>query len=58
MASKDAHTAERRVAWMLAQNWKHTYSDMANFIRRWMSLAIVHSNMLLLHGDRTSPMCR
>ena len=58
MASKDARTAERRVAWLLAQKWKRAYSDMANFVRTRMSLAVVRSNTLLLRGDRTSPMRR
>ena len=58
MASKDARTAEQRVAWLLAQKWKHTYSDMAHFIRTRMSLAVNRSNTLLLRGDRTSPMRR
>ena len=58
MASKDARTAERRVAWLLAQKWKRTYSDMANFVRTRMSLAVVRSNTLLLRGDRTNPMRR
>ncbi|KAL7474239.1 hypothetical protein ACHAW6_000224, partial [Cyclotella cf. meneghiniana] len=56
MALKDARTAERRIAWLLAKKWSCTYSDMASFIRTQMSLAIVRSNTLLLHGDRTSPM--
>ncbi|KAL7474445.1 hypothetical protein ACHAW6_000419 [Cyclotella cf. meneghiniana] len=55
MASKDMQTAEQSVAWLLAQKWKNTYSDMANFIRMWMSLAVVHSNTPLLYGNRTSP---
>ena len=58
MTSKDAQIVERRVAWLLVQKWKRTYSDMANFIHMWMSLAVVHSNTLLLRGDRTSPICR
>ncbi|KAL7474141.1 hypothetical protein ACHAW6_000134, partial [Cyclotella cf. meneghiniana] len=58
MASKDVQTAEQQVAWLLTQKWKHTYSEMANFIHTQMSLAIVRSNMLLLRGDRTSPLQR
>ncbi|KAL7474751.1 hypothetical protein ACHAW6_000723, partial [Cyclotella cf. meneghiniana] len=58
MASKDARTAERRVAWLLAQKWKCRYSAIANFIRMLMSLAVVRSNMLLLRSDCTSPMNR
>ena len=56
MASKDARTAERRIAWLLAKKWSRTYSDMANFIRTRMSLTVVRSNTLLLIGNRTSPM--
>ena len=58
MASKDARTAERRIAWLLAKKWSRTYSDMACFIRTRMSLAIVRSNTLLLRGDRTTPLRR
>jgi hypothetical protein len=58
MASKDARTAERRIAWLLAKKWSRTYSDMANFIRTRMSLAIVRSNTLLLRGDRNNPLRR
>ncbi|KAL7474021.1 hypothetical protein ACHAW6_000025, partial [Cyclotella cf. meneghiniana] len=58
MALKDTRTAERRIAWLLAKKWSCTYSDMANFIHTRMSLAIVRSNMLLLHCNRTSPMGR
>jgi hypothetical protein len=58
MASKDARTAERRIAWILAKKWNRTYSDIANFIRTRMSLAIVRSNTLLLRGDRNNPLRR
>ncbi|KAL7477070.1 hypothetical protein ACHAW6_002890 [Cyclotella cf. meneghiniana] len=58
MAAKDVRTAEWQVEWLVAQKWKRTYSDMANFIQTRMSLAVVCSNMPLLCGDRTSPMRR
>jgi hypothetical protein len=58
MTSKDTQMAERRIAWLLAKKWSRTYSDMANFIRTRMSLAIVRSNTLLLRGDRNNPLCR
>ncbi|KAL7478705.1 hypothetical protein ACHAW6_004472 [Cyclotella cf. meneghiniana] len=58
MASKDARTAERCIAWLLAKKWSRTYSDMASFTRTRMSLAIVPSNTLLLQGNRTNPLCR
>ncbi len=58
MDSKDTRTEEQQVAWLLAQKWKRTYSDMAHFIRTRMSLAVVRSNTLLLRGDRTSLMRR
>ncbi|KAL7474033.1 hypothetical protein ACHAW6_000033 [Cyclotella cf. meneghiniana] len=41
MASNDRQMAKRRIAWLLAKKWSHTYSDMASFIRTRMSLAIV-----------------
>ncbi|KAL7475743.1 hypothetical protein ACHAW6_001650 [Cyclotella cf. meneghiniana] len=56
MASKDAQTSERRIAWLLAKKWSCTYSDMASFICTRMSLAIVRSNTLLLLGDQTNPL--
>ncbi|KAL7474870.1 hypothetical protein ACHAW6_000818 [Cyclotella cf. meneghiniana] len=56
MASMDARTAEQQIAWLLTKKWSRTYSDMANFIRTRMSLAIVRINTLLLRGNRTSPM--
>ncbi|KAL7474526.1 hypothetical protein ACHAW6_000505 [Cyclotella cf. meneghiniana] len=58
MASKDAQTAEQCIAWLLMKKWSRTYSDMASFIRTRMSLAIVRSNTLLHHGDRTNPLCQ
>ena len=41
MASKDARTVERRIAWLLTKMWSHTYSDMASFVCKRMSIAIV-----------------
>ncbi|KAL7474377.1 hypothetical protein ACHAW6_000352, partial [Cyclotella cf. meneghiniana] len=40
MASKDVRMAKRRIEWILAKKWSHTYSDMASFIRTRMRLAI------------------
>ena len=58
LASKDARNAERRLASVLAKKWGRSYSDMANFIRTRMSLAIVRSNTLLLRGDRNHSLRR
>ncbi len=48
MADKHAHTAEMRIAGMLAPKWTRQYSQMASFVRTWMCLRIVCSNTLLL----------
>ncbi|KAL7476291.1 hypothetical protein ACHAW6_002171 [Cyclotella cf. meneghiniana] len=58
MASKDAQTAKRCIAWLLAKKWSHTYLSMASFIRTKIILVIVQSNTLLLRGNRTNPLCR
>ncbi|KAL7474116.1 hypothetical protein ACHAW6_000110 [Cyclotella cf. meneghiniana] len=52
------HELPSDMAWLLANKWSRTYSDMANFIRTSMSLAVVRSNTLLLHGNCTNPLCQ
>ena len=58
LASKDAHNAERHLASVLATKWGRSYSKMANFVRTRMSLAVVRSNTLLLHGDQNHSLRR
>ncbi len=53
MPGKEARAAERRLAAILAGKWTRQYSEMVNFVRTRMSLAVVRSNTLLLRGDRS-----
>ncbi len=48
MADKHARAAENQIASILAAKWTQQYSQMASFVRTWMCLAIVQSNILLL----------
>eukprot|EP00804_Cyclotella_cryptica_P008690 CCRYP_018533-RD/>CCRYP_018533-RD protein AED:0.12 eAED:0.12 QI:0/-1/0/1/-1/1/1/0/466 len=52
MACKAARAAERRLASLLSVKWDRQYSEMVNFIRTRMSLAVVRSNTLLLRSER------
>ena len=52
MPGNKAKTAERRLAALLAVKWKREYSDVVNFVRVRMALAIVRSNSLLLRTER------
>ena len=58
IADKHAHTAEKRIAGILAAKWTRQYSQMASFVQTWMFLAIVCSNTLLLRGDCAMNWCR
>ena len=58
LASKDAHNTKRRLASILATKWGRSYSEMANFVRTRMSLAVVRSNTLLLRGDQNNSLRR
>ena len=51
LATKDTRNAKRRLASVLTTKWGRSYSNIANFVRTRMSLAIVRSNTLLLCGD-------
>ena len=44
--------AQKRLAALLSYKLKREYSEMYGFVRARMSLAIVRSNGLLLHGPR------
>ena len=52
MACKATRAAERRLASLLSVKWDRQYSEMVNFIRTRMSLAVVRSNTLLLRSER------
>ncbi|KAL7478533.1 hypothetical protein ACHAW6_004343 [Cyclotella cf. meneghiniana] len=57
LASKGSRKAKQRLACVLVKKWDRAYSDVANFIRVRMSLAITLSNTLLLRGDRNHILC-
>ena len=46
----DAVATQKRLATLLSYKLKQQYSEMCGFVRARMSLAIVRSNSLLLHG--------
>ena len=46
----EALAAKNRLAALLGYNLKREYSEMCDFVRERMSLAIVRSNSLLLRG--------
>ena len=52
MACKAARAAEKRLASLLSVKWDRQYSEMVNFVRTRMSLAVVRSNTLLLRSER------
>ena len=47
-----ALAVQERIAALLSYKLKREYSEMCGFVRERMSLAIVRSNSLLLHGPR------
>ena len=48
----EALATQKRLAVLLSYKLKREYSEMCGFVRARMSLAIVRSNSLLLHGPR------
>ena len=48
----EAVAAQQRLASLLSNKMKWAYLNICGFLRYWMSLAIVSSNTLLLHGAR------
>ena len=46
----EALAAQKRLSTLLSYKLKREYSEMCGFVRARMSLAIVRSNSLLLHG--------
>ena len=53
----EALAAQKRLAALLRYKLKREYSEMYGFVRARMSLAIVRSNSLLLHGPRNKGAC-
>ena len=43
LAGKEARAAEKRLASLLASKWHRPYSEMACFVKTWMSLSIARS---------------
>ena len=52
LPDQQARAAERRLAAMLASKWDQPYSDTMNFVRVWMSLAVVRLGTLILRTER------
>ena len=52
MAGREAKMAEKRLASELAAKWQRPFSQMANFVRRRIRIAIARSNSLLIRGSR------
>ena len=48
----EALATKKRLAVLLSYKLKQEYSEMCGFVRAKMSLAIVRSKSLLLHGPR------
>ena len=48
----EALAPQKLLSSLLSNKLKHKYSEMCGFVRAWMSLVIVRSNTLLLHGVR------
>ena len=48
----EAIAAQKRLALLLSNNLKQEYLKMFGFVMDWMSLVIVRSNTLILHGAR------
>ena len=48
----EALASQKRLDKLLSYKMKREYSEMCGFVRARMSLAIVRSNSLLLHGPR------
>ena len=52
MRGKEADAACKRLAALLAQKWKRTYSEVCGFVRSCLQIAAVRSASLSLRGDR------
>ncbi|EJK69956.1 hypothetical protein THAOC_08734, partial [Thalassiosira oceanica] len=54
LAGKEARAAEKWLASLLTSKWDRPYSELACFVKTRMSLSIVRSISMLLHGSRSS----
>ena len=52
VAGREARSAEKRLAILLAAKWKRQYSQVVYFVRVRMQLALVRSTGLLIRGTR------
>ena len=49
---RDARGAEKNLARLLSHKWRRPYSQMVQYVRVRMSIAVVRSNSLLIRGSR------
>ena len=52
VAGREARSAEKRLASMLADKWKQQYSQIVYYVRVRMQIALVRSTSLLIRGSR------
>jgi hypothetical protein len=52
VAGREARSAEKRLAELLADKWKRQYSQMVYYVRVRMQLALVRTTSLLIRGSR------
>jgi hypothetical protein len=52
VAGREARSAEKRLAILLAAKWKRQYSQVVYFVRVRMQIALVCSTSLLIRGTR------
>ena len=52
IAGREAKNAERRIATMLSDKWQRPYSEMVQYVRVPMAIAVVRANSLLIRGSR------
>ena len=58
MAGREAQAFKKRLAHILAEKWKWTYSELRGFMRGRMTLAVIRCNTLLLRGTRMGKAAR
>ena len=51
IAGREARSAEKRLASVLADKWKKVYSEMVFYVRVRMALSVVKANRLLIRGS-------
>jgi hypothetical protein len=52
VAGREARTAEKRLAALLADKWKRPYSQMVYYVKVRMQLSLVRTTSLLIRGSR------